>query len=194
VKGRRLVTDSHVKISKFLSLVLRHQPEKIGLTLREDGWVLVSDLLQACADHGVPLTAETLNDVVCTNVKQRFSFSADHSLIRANQGHSIKVELGLAPLAPPMTLYHGTATRFINSIKQQGLLKGQRHHVHLSDNQQTAIDVGSRYGKPAVLIIASERMNKDGHLFFRSANGVWLTHHVPVNYISFPDETLKADA
>ncbi len=188
------MTDSHFKISKFLSLVLRHQPEKIGLQLQDDGWVRVSDLLQACADHGVPLTAETLDVVVQTNEKQRFSFSADHSLIRANQGHSIKVELGLAPVAPPLTLYHGTAARFIQSIRQQGLLKGERHHVHLSDNTQTAIDVGRRYGKPVVLIIASERMNKDGHLFFRSANGVWLTDHVPVNYISFPEETRKPGA
>jgi len=187
------MTDSHVKISKFLSLVLRHQPEKIGLKLSEDGWVRVSDLLQACADHGVALTAETLDVVVETNEKRRFSFSEDHSLIRANQGHSIKVELGLAPLTPPFTLYHGTAVRFIQSIRGQGLLKGERHHVHLSDNPQTAIEVGRRYGKPVILIVASERMNKDGHLFFRSANGVWLTDHVPVHYINFPDETQDPD-
>ncbi|HKE57659.1 MAG TPA: RNA 2'-phosphotransferase [Pyrinomonadaceae bacterium] len=179
---------NQVKVSKFLSLVLRHQPEKIGLTLGEGGWVLVSDLLQACAAHGVALTVETLETVVATNDKKRFSFSADHLLIRANQGHSIDVELGLAPLSPPPTLFHGTAERFLQSIRKQGLIKGQRHHVHLSDNQQTAIDVGRRYGKPVILLIASERMNKDGHLFFRSDNGVWLTDHVPVNYLSFPDE------
>jgi putative RNA 2'-phosphotransferase len=182
------MTDRNTKTSKFLSLVLRHRPEEIGLTLRNDGWVLVSELLAACANHGFKLTAETLEEVVRTNEKQRFSFSDDRLMIRANQGHSVNVDLGLQTLKAPPVLYHGTAERFILSIKEQGLIKGKRHHVHLSENREIAIEVGRRYGRPIVLTIASERMNKDGHLFFRSANGVWLTEHVPVNYITFPDQ------
>jgi len=180
------MTQSYEKISKFLSLVLRHRPAEIGITLGDGGWVLVSDLLEACAQYGVPLTSETLGVVVNTNEKQRFSFSEDGLLIRANQGHSVKVDLGLEALPPPPFLYHGTAERFVSSIKEKGLIKGKRHHVHLSDNRETAINVGSRYGLPMVLTIASERMNKDGHLFFRSENGVWLTEYVPVDYIEFP--------
>ena len=179
---------SNIKVSKFLSLVLRHRPEEIGLTLKKDGWVAVSDLLEACARHNFPLTAETLAEVVRTNDKQRFAFSDDHSMIRASQGHSVEVDLQLESLVPPESLYHGTADRFLSSIKEEGLIKGQRLHVHLSENTQTVVEVGSRYGRPVVLKIASGRMNEDGHLFFRSANGVWLTEHVPVNYIEFPNK------
>ena len=180
--------QNKVRISKFLSLVLRHRPEEIGLTLESDGWVKVADLLDACARHNFPLTAETLVDVVRTNDKQRFAFSDDQLMIRANQGHSVKVDLQLDPLLPPQILYHGTASRFLPQIRAQGLTKGQRHHVHLSENTKTVVEVGSRYGRPVVLKIASGRMNEDGHLFFRSANGVWLTEHVPVNYIEFPNK------
>ena len=148
-----------VKISKFLSLVLRHQPEKIGLQLEAAGWVAVDELLAACRAHGRAITLAELQFVVANNDKQRFSFSADGSLIRANQGHSIEVELGYAPATPPATLYHGTAECFMGSIKAKGLLKGRRHHVHLSADEATAIKVGQRHGKPVVLQVQAGVMH-----------------------------------
>ena len=178
--------DRYTKISKFLSLVLRHEPEKIGLKLDAEGWTSVSDLLSRLTVEGRSITLEELQTVVVMNDKQRFSFSDDRTLIRANQGHSVQVRLGYEPLSPPALLYHGTAERFLASIAQHGLLKGQRHHVHLSEDTKVASEVGARYGRPVVLIVASERMNKNGHAFFRSENGVWLTEHVPVDYIQFP--------
>jgi putative RNA 2'-phosphotransferase len=176
-----------IEVSKFLSLVLRHKPEKIGISLDDEGWVEVSELLQAFAAHGFRLTLAELQEVVRTNDKQRFSFSPDGLSIRASQGHSVQVELGYEPCVPPQTLYHGTAERFIPSIKQQRLLKGRRHHVHLSEQQETATAVGRRYGKPVVLTISSAEMQRNNYKFFRSANGVWLTEHVPVEYIIFHD-------
>jgi len=178
--------DRYTKISKFLSLVLRHEPEKIGLKLDAEGWTSVSDLLSRLTVEGRSITLEELQTVVVMNDKQRFSFSDDRTLIRANQGHSVQVRLGYEPLSPPALLYHGTAERFLASIGQHGLLKGQRHHVHLSEDTKVASEVGARYGRPVVLIVASEMMNKNGHAFFRSENGVWLTEHVPVDYIQFP--------
>jgi putative RNA 2'-phosphotransferase len=178
--------DRAVRISKFLSLVLRHQPEKVGLNLDHEGWVSVSELITAFETHGLSLALEELKEVVRSNDKRRFSFSPDMLFIRANQGHSVTVELGYEPKQPPPILYHGTAERFLSSIRQQGLIKGQRHHVHLSDNTETAETVGRRYGKPVILSIDSERMRTDGYLFFRSDNGVWLTESVPVEYIMFP--------
>jgi putative RNA 2'-phosphotransferase len=177
-----------VRISKFLSLVLRHEPGKVGLTLEEGGWVLVAELLQAFASHDFPLTLVELQEIVQSSDKQRFAFSPDGLRIRASQGHSVKVHLGYEPLTPPVFLYHGTAERFLASIHERGLVKGQRHDVHLSENGETATAVGSRHGRPVVLRIASGRMNKDGHLFFRSANGVWLTDSVPLDYIEFPND------
>jgi putative RNA 2'-phosphotransferase len=174
-----------IKISKFLSLVLRHKPEKIGLTLDQTGWALVSELLDACKAAGFSITPEELEEVVRTSDKQRFAFSDDRLMIRANQGHSIAVKLDYQALAPPAVLYHGTATRFLDSIKEQGLLKGKRHHVHLSSDEATAIKVGSRHGKPIVLLIESGRMYQDGLVFYQSANGVWLTEHIPTAYIKF---------
>lgn len=174
-----------IRISKFLSLVLRHQPEKVGLTLNHEGWASVSELLTAFEANGFPLTPDELREVVRSNDKKRFSFSRDMLFIRANQGHSVTVELGYEPELPPPVLYHGTAERFLPSIRQQGLIKGRRHHVHLSDNTETAKIVGRRYGKPVVLRIDSERMQRDRYLFFRSDNGVWLTESVPVEYIMF---------
>jgi putative RNA 2'-phosphotransferase len=180
--------DRNVRISKFLSLVLRHKPEEVGIKLDAEGWVAVSELLQAFEAHGTRLTLEELQEVVLTNDKKRFSFSPDGLFIRASQGHSVQVELGYEPLQPPTFLFHGTAQRFLPSIEQNGLVKGRRHHVHLSELRETAHAVGTRYGKPVILKIASEEMHKDGHPFFRSANGVWLTEHVPVRYITFRDE------
>ena len=181
--------ERHLKVSKFLSLVLRHQPEKIGITLALEGWVSVSELLQAAQANSFHLTLEELQEVVSQNDKQRFSFSPDGSLIRANQGHSVKVELGYEPAMPPPVLFHGTAERSLSSIKEQGLSKGRRHDVHLSEQVETAVAVGRRCGQPVILTIASGEMHRDGHLFRRSANGVWLTEHVPVPYITFRGET-----
>jgi len=176
-----------VRISKFLSRVLRHQPGSIGLSLDEGGWAEVDDLLATANRSGVPLDMAVLRKVVEENEKQRFVFSGDGLRIRASQGHSISVDLGFVAVEPPELLYHGTAVRFLNSIRAEGLLKGKRHHVHLSPDVETALKVGSRHGPPVVLIIGAGRMHKHGFSFYRSANGVWLTEHVPVKYIEFPE-------
>lgn len=176
-----------VKISKFLSLVLRHKPETIGLSLDHGGWARVEALLAAAKQAGVPLNREVLRQVVAQNDKQRFAFSEDHLMIRASQGHSIPVDLGLEPLIPPEFLFHGTATRFIPSIRQQGLIAKGRRQVHLSPDAHTAVKVGQRHGKPVVLTIQSGQMHERGFLFYCSANGVWLTDKVPVEYIIFPE-------
>jgi putative RNA 2'-phosphotransferase len=176
--------DRAVKISKFLSLVLRHQPGKIGLSLDQSGWATTSQLIEASRRSGFEFTLEELQNVVVGNDKKRFSLSDDGLRIRANQGHSIKVELGYAPTAPPEILYHGTAERFLASIKQQGLIKGKRQHVHLSADVDTATKVGRRHGKPVVLRVEAGRMRQDGFIFYLSANGVWLTEGVPVQYLT----------
>jgi putative RNA 2'-phosphotransferase len=177
------MSNRTVKISKFLSRVLRHKPETIDLSLDKAGWVAVSELLGACEQNGFPISRQELGAVVADNDKQRFSFSEDGLRIRANQGHSVEVELGYQPLEPPELLYHGTIERFLASIKEKGLLKGRRHHVHLSPDVATAIKVGARRGKPAILMIKSGQMYRDGYVFYQSANGVWLTEHVPAAYI-----------
>lgn len=174
-----------IRISKFLSLVLRHKPGEIGITLDDGGWVEVEILLAAAQQHGTEITRELLVEVVNTNDKKRFAFSENGLKIRASQGHSIDVELDYTPVTPPEILYHGTATRFLESIKAQGLLKGSRHHVHLSADEMTAAKVGARHGKPVVLIIEASRMQADGFLFYQSANGVWLTNHIAPQYIRF---------
>src|SRR5262245_64171464 len=153
--------DRTVRISKFLSLVLRHQPEKIGLSLDQSGWASVERLIEASSRRGFDFTREELQNVVDGNDKKRFSLSEDGLWIRANQGHSIKVELGYAPTAPPEILYHGTAVRFLTSIKQQGLIKGKRHHVHLSADVDTATKVGRRHGKTVVLRIEAGLMHRE---------------------------------
>jgi putative RNA 2'-phosphotransferase len=175
-----------VKLSKFLSLVLRHKPETIGLTLDENGWVDVSQLIYLANQNKTPLTQDLLEEIVASNDKQRFSFNQDKSKIRANQGHSIAIDLDLVPQTPPNFLFHGTATRFIESIRDRGLVAGKRQYVHLSLNKATAIKVGERHGQPVVLNIWSEKMYLAGFEFFRSDNGVWLTKDVPVEYIDFP--------
>jgi len=174
-----------VKISKFLSLALRHQPEKIGLRLSESGWASVEQLIEASRSCGVEFTVEELHNIVANNDKKRFSLSEDGLWIRANQGHSVKVELGYAPISPPEILYHGTAERFLASIKQQGLIKGKRHHIHLSADADVAAKVGQRHGKPVVLRIEAGRMHQNGFVFYLSANGVWLTEIVPTGYLGF---------
>jgi len=181
----------HIRVSKFLSLVLRHKPEEVGVELDREGWVSVSRLLEALEANGLRLTLDELHEVVRANDKQRFSFSPDGLSIRASQGHSVEVELGYEPSEPPPNLYQGTAERFLPSIRQQGLLRGRRHHVHLSEQEATAVAVGMRYGRPVILSIASGAMHADGHPFFRSANGVWLTKHVPARYITFGDQARR---
>lgn len=181
------MNEKNVKrTSKFLSLVLRHQPEKIGISLDHAGWVDVDVLLDATARHGRRISRRTLDYVVRTNDKQRFSFSQDGKRIRANQGHSIDVELGYQPAEPPEILLHGTPTRFIRSIRQDGLKKMSRHHVHLHADEATAVAVGSRRGKPVLLKVRAQEMARRGHQFFVTPNHVWLTDHVPVEFIEFP--------
>ena len=171
--------------SKFLSLVLRHQPEAIGLSLDGAGWANVAELIKLANDHKHPLTLELLQAVVTNNDKKRFSFSEDGLKIRASQGHSVAVDLELPFATPPELLHHGTATRFIESIKQQGLLPGSRQHVHLSADHATALKVGQRHGKPVVLVVAAQQMHESGHKFYYSDNGVWLVAAVPVQFITF---------
>jgi putative RNA 2'-phosphotransferase len=175
-----------IKYSKLLSLVLRHNPARLGLTLDPQGWVEVSTLLQAAKQHGIALNAQLLQRIVAENDKQRFAFSADRTLIRASQGHSVAIDLALAPQTPPDLLYHGTASRFLDSIRQNGLEKRSRQHVHLSINEETARRVGARHGKPVILQVAASQMVHAGMHFYCSANGVWLTDHVPVAFLVFP--------
>jgi putative RNA 2'-phosphotransferase len=176
-----------VKYSKFLSLILRHQPEIIGLSLDENGWAEVSQLIELANKQGTALTPELLEEVVATNDKKRFAFNADKSRIRASQGHSIAVDLALVPQQPPAYLFHGTATRFLDSIRDRGLLPGSRQHVHLSEDESIAKNVGQRHGKPIVLKVRSGEMAQAGTSFFLSDNGVWLTDNVPSQYLDFPD-------
>jgi putative RNA 2'-phosphotransferase len=179
--------DRTVQTSKFLSLILRHQPAKVGITLDGAGWVGVAELLEAMKRHGTPLSVEELRHVVETSDKKRFALSDDGLRIRASQGHSVDVELGYEPATPPDVLYHGTVGRFLAAIRAEGLRKGQRHHVHLSTDVQTAEKVGGRRGEAVVLGVDAARMARDGLVFYVSANGVWLTEHVPAGYIRFPE-------
>jgi putative RNA 2'-phosphotransferase len=173
-----------IEVSKFLSLVLRHKPEVIGLSLTPQGWVLIENLLVAAKAHGKIIGRDVLDEVVFTNDKKRFAFSSDGLSLRANQGHSIDVDLELTPQLPPKVLYHGTATRFLPKIQAAGLIKMDRQHVHLSAHEDTATRVGARHGKPVVLLVNAEKMSGDGIPFFLSLNGVWLTEHVPLQYIT----------
>jgi putative RNA 2'-phosphotransferase len=179
VMDRRLVT-----VSKFLSKHLRHAPEALGLTLRPGGWVPVDDLLAAGARAGFPIGYDELVECVETNDKQRFAFDDTGDLIRANQGHSVEVDLRLEPAAPPAVLYHGTVERFLPAILTEGLKKGRRHHVHLSADVETARRVGARRGVPVILRVDAGGMHAAGFAFFRSPNGVWLTDAVPPSYLS----------
>ena len=171
------------RVSKFLSLVLRHQPETIGITLDENGWTDVSTLLAKLQSKGYRISVDQLRYIVETNKKKRFAFNDDESRIRASQGHSVEVDLGYREKQPPQFLYHGTATQFLELIRADGLKKMSRHHVHLSSEKQTARSVGSRHGKPVVLIVKAEEMAASGHVFSQSENGVWLTDHIPAAYI-----------
>ncbi len=174
--------------SKFLSLVLRHQPEAIGMTLDAQGWAVVEDLIKCAARHGRMLSRERIERIVTTSDKQRFKLSDDGLCIRANQGHSVAVDLELVPVTPPEYLFHGTATRFLESIRTHGLEKRSRQHVHLSPDEPTATKVGQRHGRPAILRVRALAMHAAGISFYRSENGVWLVASVPVEYLEFPTE------
>ena len=167
----------------FLSLVLRHDLGRIGLTLSPEGWAHVDEMLAACHRAGVHIDRETMERVVAENDKCRFALSDDGTRIRARQGHSVPVDLDLAPVSSPEQLYHGTATRSVRSILAEGLHAGQRLHVHLSEDARTAETVGRRHGPPVVLQVAAGQMHRDGRVFFRSENGVWLTANVTPVYI-----------
>jgi putative RNA 2'-phosphotransferase len=171
--------------SKLLSRILRHTPHEIGLTLDAQGWVLVDDLLKALRRAGRPMTRAELIAVIALDDKQRFTLSADGRRLRAAQGHSILVDLQLAPAVPPEVLYHGTSRRSLDAIFAMGLRPGRRRQVHLSPERETAQQVGQRHGKPVVLRVAAAHMHREGHTFQRSENGVWLTDQVPAVYLSF---------
>lgn len=171
------------QLSKLLSYTLRHRPEELGLTLDAQGWVSVVDLLAALQSRDAGISRGQVEEVVASNDKKRFAFSEDGQRLRASQGHSVAVELGLEPVAPPARLYHGTATRFLASIAQEGLRPGGRQHVHLSPDRATAETVGRRHGQPAILRVAAGTMHQAGFSFYYSANGVWLTAAVPPAYL-----------
>jgi putative RNA 2'-phosphotransferase len=171
------------RASKFLSLVLRHEPAKAGLLLDPQGWAEVDALLTGCRRAGVPLTAEGLREVVDTNDKRRFALSSDGRRVRARQGHSVRVDLGLEPSLPPDRLFHGTVGRFLPAIHREGLRPMNRHHVHLSPDEETARRVGARRGSPVVLTVDAARMRADGHEFMVTENAVWLAGSVPPGYL-----------
>ncbi|WP_406343509.1 RNA 2'-phosphotransferase [Streptomyces sp. NBC_00648] len=174
-----------VKVSKYLSKHLRHQPERIGLTLDPHGWVEIGTLLRAAAAHRFPITRAELDHVVAVNDKRRFAIEGDR--IRASQGHTVAVDLGLPAVEPPAYLYHGTVARSLDAIRAEGLRPMARHHVHLSADRETATRVGARRGRPVVLGVDAAAMRRDGHVFHISANGVWLTDCVPPKYLRLPE-------
>ena len=173
-----------VETSKFLSFVLRHQPDAIGLVLDSEGWAAIDALIAAAARDGKRLDHALIMEVAATSDKKRFAVSDDGQRIRAVQGHSsTQVAIQYTPVVPPARLYHGTASRFLASIDRQGLIAGSRHHVHLSQDEATAVQVGARHGAPVVLTIRAADMHAQGHAFYQADNGVWLTVHVPLTYI-----------
>jgi putative RNA 2'-phosphotransferase len=173
-----------VKVSKYLSKHLRHQPERIGLTPDDAGWVEIETLIAAAAAHGFHFTREELDHVVAANDKKRFA--VEGTRIRASQGHSIDVALGLPQATPPPYLYHGTVAQHLDAIRDEGLRPMNRHDVHLSADRETATRVGARRGRPVVLSVDAGAMHRDGYVFQVSANGVWLTKAVPPRYLRFP--------
>lgn len=177
--------EDDISLGKFISLILRHRPEKIGITIEKQGaWANVSELIGGMNKVGKNIDINTLERIVKENNKQRYSFNEDHTKIRANQGHSIEVYIDFQEKVPPKTLYHGTAERFLESIKKTGINKMDRLYVHLSKDEETAIAVGKRHGKPIVLKINTEEMIKDGYKFYLSENNVWLCEDIPWKYVS----------
>jgi len=169
-------------LSKFISLILRHKPETIGITLDEHGWAKVDELIAGIA-KSTEFNMEILEEIVRTDNKQRYSFNEDKSLIRANQGHSVPVDVELDEAAPPELLWHGTGEKYVASIDVQGLIPKSRLYVHLSKDKETAITVGARHGKPVLYCVKSGEMARDGYKFYLSKNGVWLVKKVPVKYL-----------
>jgi putative RNA 2'-phosphotransferase len=180
------VAAKHTSLSKFLSLVLRHRPSVVGLSLDAQGWADVDELLARCHAHGRSFDRATLDEMVATNPKQRFAFSDDKRRIRASQGHSVDVELGYEAAIPPARLFHGTVAGVLAAIRAEGLRKMRRHHVHLSADEATARLVGARRGAPVILTVDAAAMHTAKHVFYVSANGVWLTEAVPPEFLVFP--------
>ncbi|MBR4556243.1 MAG: RNA 2'-phosphotransferase [Clostridiales bacterium] len=178
-----MTPNKYKETSKFISLILRHKPEAIGITLDEHGWANVDELLEGVS-RTHPLDMAALELIVAEDEKQRYSFNEDKTLIRANQGHSIPVDVELDEKEPPEVLYHGTGEKYVSSIDRQGLIPKSRLYVHLSRDEETAVKVGTRHGKPVIYKVKSGEMYRDGYKFFCSANGVWLTKEVPVKYLS----------
>jgi putative RNA 2'-phosphotransferase len=176
--------DDPTAASRFLAWALRHAPHEVGLSLDPAGWAPVDAVLQACHTHGVPLDRAALARLVAQSDKQRFALSPDGLRIRAVQGHSLPVSLDHPEREPPPLLYHGTVARFLASIEAEGLRPGERHHVHLSADPETATAVGSRRGRPVVLRVDAAAMHAEGHRYYLSPNGVWLTAHVPPRFLS----------
>ena len=170
------------EISKYISLILRHKPEVIGISLDEHGWANVDELIEGVSKTR-PIDMAVLEQIVSEDEKQRYSFNEDKTLIRANQGHSIPVDVELDEKIPPEILYHGTGEKYVNSIDKEGLIPKSRLYVHLSSNEETAYKVGQRHGKPVIYIVKSGEMYRDGYKFFCSVNSVWLTKNVPVQYM-----------
>ncbi len=186
-----MIDKKYEKNSKFLSFVLRHKPEEIGIKLDVNGWVNVETLIAKMNAHGKQMDIKTLEHIVETNNKKRFSFNTDKSLIRANQGHSIVVDLAYEPVKPPKILFHGTGIKNVDSIYETGIKKMNRHHVHLSKDIETALAVGQRHGKPVIFEILSEEMYNAGFEFYQSENGVWLTKEIPVKFIKIIEKSDK---
>jgi putative RNA 2'-phosphotransferase len=181
-------TKSLTKISRFISLILRHKPDAIGIELDQHGWADVRELIDGINATGKNIDMEMLEEIVKTDSKQRYTFNEDKTLIRANQGHSVHVDVELKEQEPPEVLYHGTASRFVESILQDGLKPMNRLYVHLSKDIDTAIKVGKRHGDPVILKIYSKKMYDDGVKFYLSENGVWLTKCVDTIYIKIIEE------
>ncbi|WP_298821756.1 RNA 2'-phosphotransferase [uncultured Roseibium sp.] len=181
--------NRNTKISKSLSFWLRHKPDEADIVLSPEGWAAVSDVLKAFEKKKIVCDYELLKQIVTSNDKKRFEFSKDGRCIRARQGHSISIDLGLAPSEPPNVLFHGTATRFLQLIQKEGLKPMKRHHVHLSPDANTAVTVGARHGKPVVLEVAAKEMCLGGFVFFQTENGVWLTNSVPEKFLSLHQST-----
>jgi putative RNA 2'-phosphotransferase len=173
---------NEIDTSKYISYILRHRPDAIGITLDEHGWADVTELIEG-VNKTHPIDMETLEKIVREDPKQRYSFNEDKTLIRANQGHSVPVDVELEQVAPPEFLYHGTGEKYAGSIERIGLIPKSRLYVHLSADIETALNVGQRHGNPIVYRVSSGEMNKDGHVFYRSVNGVWLIKTVPAQYL-----------
>lgn len=173
---------NYKETSKYISLILRHKPDVIGITLDEHGWANVDELI-AGVSKTHPINMDILEQIVAEDEKQRYSFNEDKTLIRANQGHSIPVDVELEEKEPPEILFHGTGEKYVDSINKSGLIPKSRLYVHLSSNEEIAYKVGTRHGKPVIYKVKSKEMYQDGYKFFCSVNGVWLTKAVPVRYI-----------